>query len=138
MPKPLLPGSSFAVARPGRVGPARSAKWITAAAEADGRFEVEVVDLRAEVNLPMFDEPKRPAVPPVRAPAHQVTGARSSTGRTRGSIFVVPEYNYGYNAANGERHRLPEPRVEVQAGRLAASYGGVAAGTRAQCSSSSR
>src|SRR6266481_5648044 len=44
--------------RPGRVGPS-VAEWIAAAAAAHGHFAVEVVDL-AEVNLPMFNEPRHP------------------------------------------------------------------------------
>ena len=125
MPKPLLQiiiGST----RPGRVGSA-VAEWIAATAEADGRFDVEVLDL-AEINLPMFNEPRHPRF---RQYEYQHTKDWSATiDRADAFIFVVPEYNYGYNAAtknaidylHHEWHYKPVGFV---------SYGGVAAGTRA-------
>ena len=92
----------IASTRPGRVGPS-VASWINERAIAHGGFDVELIDL-AEVNLPMFD--------------------------ADAFIFVVPEYNYGFNAAiknaidylNAEWQHKPVGFV---------SYGGVAAGTRA-------
>ncbi len=112
--------------RPGRVGPS-VAEWITASAQAHGHFAVEVVDL-AEVNLPMFNEPRHPRLQQYE---YQYTKDWSATiSRADAFIFVIPEYNYGFNAAvknaidylNHEWHYKP-------AGF--ASYGGVAAGTRA-------
>jgi NAD(P)H-dependent FMN reductase len=125
VPKPLLQ-IIICSTRPGRVGPAVG-DWITATAEADGRFEVEVVDL-AEVNLPMFDEPKHPRF---RQYEHQHTRDWSAViDRADAFIFVVPEYNYGYNAATKNaidylNHEWKYKPVGY------ASYGGVAAGTRA-------
>ena len=112
--------------RPGRVGPS-VASWINERAIAHGGFDVELIDL-AEVNLPMFDEPKHPRF---RQYVHQHTKDWSATiDRADAFIFVVPEYNYGFNAAiknaidylNAEWQHKPVGFV---------SYGGVAAGTRA-------
>ena len=125
MPKPLLQiiiGST----RPGRVGPS-VAEWIAAAARAHGRFDVEVVDL-AEVNLPMFNEPRHPRL---RQYEHQHTKEWSAIiDRADAFIFVVPEYNYGFNAAtkNAIDYLNHEWRYKPVG---FASYGGVAAGTRA-------
>jgi NAD(P)H-dependent FMN reductase len=112
--------------RPGRVGPS-VASWIYERAVEHGGFDVELVDL-AEVNLPMFDEPKHPRFGDY---LHQHTKDWSATiKRGDAFIFVVPEYNYGMNAAtknaldylNQEWNHKPVGFV---------SYGGVAAGTRA-------
>jgi NAD(P)H-dependent FMN reductase len=116
----------IASTRPGRVGPS-VASWIHERAVAHGGFDVELVDL-AEVNLPMFDEPKHPRFGQY---VHQHTKDWSATiKRADAFIFVVPEYNYGFNAAiknaidylNAEWQHKPVGFV---------SYGGVAAGTRA-------
>ena len=74
------------------------AKWAQAAAEKDGRFEVEYVDLR-ELNLPYFDEPMSPfsmydegkdyTHPEGKAWAKRI-------GESDGFIIVTPEYNHGY------------------------------------------
>jgi len=125
VPKPLLQiiiGST----RPGRVGPS-VAEWIAATARAHGQFDVEVVDL-AEVNLPMFDEPRHPRL---RQYEHQHTRAWSAViDRADAFVFVVPEYNYGFNAAtkNAIDYLNHEWRYKPAG---FASYGGVAAGTRA-------
>jgi len=85
----------IASTRPGRVGPS-VASWINERAIAHGGFDVELIDL-AEVNLPMFDEPKHPRF---RQYVHQHTKDWSATiDRADAFIFVVPEYNYGFNAA---------------------------------------
>ena len=116
----------IASTRPGRVGPS-VASWINERAIAHGGFDVELIDL-AEVNLPMFDEPKHPRL---HEYVHQHTKDWSATiERADAFIFVIPEYNYGFNAAiknaidylNAEWQHKPVGFV---------SYGGVAAGTRA-------
>jgi len=85
--KPLLQviiGST----RPGRVGPA-VADWITARAREHGFFDVDLVDL-AEVNLPMFDEPRHPRFGQYE---HQHTRDWSATiARGDAFIFVIPEW----------------------------------------------
>ncbi len=125
MSKPLLQviiGST----RPGRVGPA-VADWITARARAHGFFDVELVNL-AEVNLPMFNEPRHPRFGQYE---HQHTRDWSATiSRGDAFIFVVPEYNYGFNAAT--KNAIDYLHTEWQHKAVGfASYGGVAAGTRA-------
>jgi NAD(P)H-dependent FMN reductase len=116
----------IASTRPGRIGPS-VASWIHQRAIDHGGFDVELVDL-AEVNLPMFDEPKHPRL---RQYVHQHTKDWSATiDRADAFIFVIPEYNYGFNAAiknaidylNAEWKHKPVGFV---------SYGGVGAGTRA-------
>jgi NAD(P)H-dependent FMN reductase len=116
----------IASTRPGRVGPS-VAEWIYKRALAHGGFTVELIDL-AEVNLPMYDEPKHPRL---QEYTHQHTKDWSATiSRGDAFIFVIPEYNYGFNAAiknaidylNHEWRHKPVGFV---------SYGGVAAGTRA-------
>ena len=116
----------IASTRPGRVGPS-VASWIHERAIAHGGFDVELVDL-AEVNLPMFDEPKHPRFGQY---VHQHTKDWSATiKRADAFIFVVPEYNYGFNAAikNAIDYLNAEWRYKPVG---FASYGGVAAGTRA-------
>ena len=112
--------------RPGRVGPA-VADWIYERAIAHGGFRVELVDL-AEVNLPLFDEPKHPRF---RDYTHQHTKDWSATiSRADAFIFVVPEYNYGFNAAM--KNAIDYLHGEWQGKAVGfVSYGGVAGGTRA-------
>ncbi|MEP7026328.1 MAG: NAD(P)H-dependent oxidoreductase [Actinomycetota bacterium] len=116
----------IASTRPGRVGPSVAA-WINERAIAHGGFDVELVDL-AEVNLPMFDEPKHPRL---REYTHQHTKDWSAIiSRGDAYIFVVPEYNYGFNAAI--KNAIDYLNFEWQHKPVGfVSYGGVAAGTRA-------
>jgi NAD(P)H-dependent FMN reductase len=116
----------IASTRPGRVGPS-VASWFHDRAVKAGDFEVELIDL-AEVNLPMFDEPRHPRFGEY---VHQHTKDWSATIR-RGDafVFVVPEYNYGFNAAI--KNAIDYLNQEWQYKPLGfVSYGGVAAGTRA-------
>ena len=112
--------------RPGRVGPA-VADWIYERAIAHGGFSVELIDL-AEVNLPLFDEPKHPRL---RDYTHQHSKDWSATiSRADAFIFVVPEYNYGFNAAI--KNAIDYLHHEWQGKAVGfVSYGGVAGGTRA-------
>jgi NAD(P)H-dependent FMN reductase len=116
----------IASTRPVRVGPAVAA-WIEERAIARGGFKVELIDL-AEVNLPMLDEPQHPRL---RQYVHQHTKDWSATiERADAFIFVVPEYNYGFNAAI--KNALDYLNAEWQHKPVGfVSYGGVAAGTRA-------
>jgi NAD(P)H-dependent FMN reductase len=116
----------IASTRPGRVGPS-VATWIHDRAVKHSGSDVELIDL-AEVNLPMFDEPKHPRFGEY---VHQHTKDWSATiSRGDAYIFVIPEYNYGFNAAIKNaidylnREWLYKPLGFV-------TYGGVAAGTRA-------
>ena len=125
MAKPVLQviiGST----RPGRVGSA-VADWIIDRARAHGDFEVEVADL-AVLNLPIFDEPNHPRL---RRYVNQHTKDWSEiVDRSDAFIFVIPEYNYGFNAATKNAiDYLHQEWQNKPAGIV--SYGGVAAGTRA-------
>jgi NAD(P)H-dependent FMN reductase len=116
----------IASTRPGRVGPL-VASWVHQRALSHGGFDAELVDL-AEVNLPMFDEPRHPRF---RDYQHQHTMRWSATvERADAFIFVLPEYNYGFNAAiKNAIDYLHHEWLYKPVGF--ASYGGVAAGTRA-------
>jgi NAD(P)H-dependent FMN reductase len=116
----------IASTRPGRVGPSVAA-WFHDRAVKAGDFEVELIDL-AEVNLPMFDEPKHPRFGDY---VHQHTKDWSATiSRGDAYVFVIPEYNYGYNAAI--KNAIDYLNKEWQYKPLGfVTYGGVAAGTRA-------
>jgi NAD(P)H-dependent FMN reductase len=112
--------------RPGRVG-LPVANWFYDRAVKHGGFEVELIDL-ALVNLPMFDEPKHPRFGEY---VHQHTKDWSATiSRGDAYVFVVPEYNYGFNAAiKNAIDYLNHEWLYKPLGFV--SYGGVAAGTRA-------
>jgi NAD(P)H-dependent FMN reductase len=112
--------------RPGRVGKAVG-DWINEAAVAHGGFDVELIDL-AEVNLPLLDEPKHPRLGDYQ---HQHTKDWSATiSRGDAYVFVIPEYNYGFNAAT--KNAIDYLHKEWQHKPIGfVSYGGVAAGTRA-------
>jgi NAD(P)H-dependent FMN reductase len=112
--------------RPGRVGPA-VADWIIERAAARGDFEVRVADL-AEQNLPIFDEPKHPRFGQYE---HQHTKDWSAVVDPADAfVFVIPEYNYGFNAATKNAiDYLNKEWANKPAGIV--SYGGIAAGTRA-------
>jgi len=116
----------IASTRPGRVGPS-VASWFYDRAVKHGGFHVELIDL-AEVNLPMFDEPKHPRFGEY---VHQHTKDWSATiSRGDAYVFVVPEYNYGFNAAiKNAIDYLNHEWLYKPLGFV--SYGGVAAGTRA-------
>lgn len=127
MPQPVLQ-VIIGATRPGRLGPT-IARWFTDIAESHGGFDVELVDL-AEVGLPLLDEPENPA----RGGAyhHDHSKAWSATVQRADSfVFVVPEYNNGYNAATKNAidylyHEWRDKAVAI------VSYGGnVGAGTRA-------
>ena len=112
--------------RPGRVGPA-FAQWFVARAHHHGAFEVELADL-AEIDLPMFNEPKHPKFGDY---AHQHTKDWSETvNRADALVFVVPEYNYGYNAATKNAVDYLNKEWADKAVSFV-SYGGIAGGTRA-------
>ena len=124
MTKPVLQviiGST----RPGRAG-APIARWFYDLAVADGRFEVELVDL-AEVNLPIFNEPNHPNQGKYEFEHTKRWSATVSRGDA--FVFVVPEYNHSFNAAtkNAIDYLHNEWRYKP-AGIV--SYGGAIMGTR--------
>lgn len=113
--------------RPGRVGPAIG-RWVEAHAVRHGGFrEVEVVDL-AELALPFMNEPLHPRLGRY---THQHTRDWSAkVSEADAFVFVMPEYNYGYNAElKNAIDYLHEEWKYKPVGLV--SYGGVSAGTRA-------
>ncbi|MEU3513187.1 NAD(P)H-dependent oxidoreductase [Streptomyces longwoodensis] len=113
--------------RPGRLGPS-VARWIESEAATHGGFdEIEVVDL-AEVNLPFMNEPHHPRLGRY---THQHTRDWSAkVAEADAFVFVMPEYNYGYNAEL--KNAIDYLHIEWQYKPVGmVSYGGVSAGTRA-------
>jgi NAD(P)H-dependent FMN reductase len=125
MSRPLLQ-IIVASSRPGRIG-LPIARWVESRAAAHDGFDVELVDL-GEVNLPMFDEPSHPRLANYE---HDHTKAWSATIRRADAfVFVMPEYNHGFNAAlKNAIDFLWQEWNHKPVGFV--SYGGVAAGTRA-------
>jgi NAD(P)H-dependent FMN reductase len=116
----------IASTRPGRVG-LPVAGWVYERAVAHDVFAVELVDL-AVVDLPLFDEPQHPML---RQYEHEHTKRWSATvERADAFVFVMPEYNYGFNAALKNAIDYLHAEWRYKAVGLV-SYGGVAAGTRA-------
>lgn len=112
--------------RPGRVG-LPVAEWFHELAGRSDLFDVELVDL-AEMNLPVFDEPHHPRLGRYE---HEHTRAWSAVvDRADAFVFVVPEYNYGFNSAT--KNAIDYLHREWKGKPVGfVSYGGVAAGTRA-------
>jgi NAD(P)H-dependent FMN reductase len=116
----------IASTRPGRVG-LPVAQWFLEFARAHGKFEVELVDLKA-VNLPLLDEPQHPRF---RKYENAHTKAWSaSVASADAFVFVTPEYNYGVAPAlvNALDYLYAEWNYKPAA---FVSYGGLAGGTRA-------
>ena len=85
----------IASTRPGRLG-LPVAEWFAERAREHAGFEVQLVDL-AEVALPLLDEPHHPSQGDY---VHQHTRDWSATVDAADAfVFVMPEYNYGFNAA---------------------------------------
>jgi NAD(P)H-dependent FMN reductase len=112
--------------RPTRVG-GKVGRWFYQAAVEHGGLDVEIVDL-AEVDLPIFNEPKHPRFGEYE---YQHTKDWSATiSRADAYVFVIPEYNHGVNAATKNAiDYLHKEWAYKPVGFV--SYGGVAAGTRA-------
>ncbi len=113
--------------RPGRLGPS-VARWIEDEAAKHGGFdEIEIVDL-AEVNLPFMNEPNHPRLAQY---THQHTRDWSAkVAEADAFVFVMPEYNYGYNAELKNAIDYLHGEWQYKAVGMV-SYGGVSAGTRA-------
>ena len=111
--------------REGRKGPL-VADWMVTQALRQGRFAVERVDL-AEVELPLFDEPKHPRL---REYEHEHTKRWSRiVERADAYVVVTPEYDHGPPASllNAMQYLVQEWAYKPMA---FVSYGGVSAGTR--------
>ena len=125
MSKPLLQ-IIIASTRPGRVG-LPVGTWFSEQATADGRFDVEVLDL-AEINLPLMDEPNHPSL---QRYTHQHTKDWAATiERGDAFVLVMPEYNHGYTAPlKNALDYLVKEWANKPVGLV--SYGGISAGLRA-------
>ncbi|MBF2714149.1 NADPH-dependent FMN reductase [Agrobacterium vitis] len=122
MPKLLVIACST---RPTRVG-FPIAEWTVERARLDGRFEVELADLR-ELNLPNYDEPHHPRLHQYQ---HEHTKKWSAVvERADAVVFVTPEYNHSFPGAlkNAIDYLHDEWKFKPAA---FVSYGGIAAGTR--------
>jgi NAD(P)H-dependent FMN reductase len=116
----------IASTRPGRVG-GTVAEWVRDRAQRHGQFEIELIDL-ADAGLPLLDEPHHPRQ---QRYVHQHTRSWSATvSRADAFVFVMPEYNHGFNAAL--KNALDYLYVEWNDKPVGlVSYGGAAGGTRA-------
>ena len=122
---PLKLDIIVASTRPGRAGLTVS-EWMADEARKHGAFDVELVDL-AEVNLPVYDEPKHPRLQQYE---HEHTRRWSAIVKAADAfVFVMPEYNYGpppalvnaFNYVYVEWNHKPAAFM---------SYGGVSGGLR--------
>jgi len=115
-----------ATVRPGRKGPAVG-QWISTLAKADGRFEVEFIDL-GELKLPLMDEPNHPVMQKYE---HEHTKKWSAVINEADTfIFVTGEYDFGYPAPLRNALEFLYKEWNFKAAGIV-SYGGVSAGTRA-------
>ena len=111
--------------RPGRLG-ASVAQWMVDQARAHAKFDVEPVDL-AEVNLPIFDEPRHPRLGKYE---HAHTKAWSAVvSRADAFVLVTPEYNYTTPPSLSNALDFLSREWAYKAVGFA-SYGGVSAGLR--------
>nr|WP_231707792.1 NAD(P)H-dependent oxidoreductase [Arthrobacter caoxuetaonis] len=112
--------------RPGRLaGPI--AKWVFEKTAADGRFDVELVDI-AEYGLPVLDERHHPVLGRYENEHTQRWAAKIQEADA--FIFVSPEYNYGPSAALLNAFDYLG-REWMYAPVAFVSYGGIAGGLRA-------
>ncbi|MBB2971044.1 NAD(P)H-dependent oxidoreductase [Mesorhizobium sp. RMAD-H1] len=112
--------------RPGRQGP-KIAEWFHGFAKAHGKFDAVLIDL-AELNLPVFDEPKHPRL---RQYENQHTKEWSASVEAADAfVFVTPEYNYSPPPAffNAVTYLASEWHYKAAA---ILSYAGVSGGLRA-------
>lgn len=101
-------------------------KWFDQVARDHGGFDVELVDL-AEVDLPIFDEPRHPRHQDYENEHTEMWS--DIVERADAFVFVTPEYNHGPppSLVNAIDFLSNEWKYKP-AGFV--SYGGVSAGTR--------
>lgn len=111
--------------RDGRSGH-RVGEWFLEQARAHGKFDLEVIDL-ADVNLPLFDEPRHPRFAQYE---HSHTKAWSRiVSRADAYVFVTPEYDHAPPASLVNALKFLSREWAYKAAAFV-SYGGVSAGTR--------
>jgi len=111
--------------RPGRIG-LPVGEWFHEVAKGHGKFEVQLVDLKA-LNLPLLDEPKHPRL---REYVNEHTKAWSAlVDASDAFVFVTPEYNFSVAPAllNAIDYLFHEWAYKA-AGFV--SYGGISGGMR--------
>ena len=109
--------------RPGRSG-GPVAEWFHELAARHGGFDADLVDL-AEVGLPLFNEPENPSRGRYSREHTKRWGQIIAAGDA--FVFVVPEYNHGYNAAT--KNALDYLHAEWRNKPVGfVSYGGISAG----------
>lgn len=111
--------------RPGRIG-LPIAKWFTEAVSKDARYAPTLVDL-ADINLPIFDEPKHPLMQDYQ---HEHTKKWSAINAAADAfVFVTPEYDYFPPASLINAITYLSKEWNYKAAGLV-SYGGVSGGLR--------
>lgn len=118
-------GIVIASVREGRIG-FPIAEWFIERARRDGRFEVEVVDLK-EVDLPLFAEQNHPRFQKYENEKQKTWSARVAA--LDAFVFVTPEYNHGTSPAllNALDYLFVEWHYKPVA---FVSYGGISGGLR--------
>lgn len=117
----------IASTRPGRVG-LPVGQWFLDRAGKHGAFDVELIDL-AEWDLPMMDEPNHPRMRQYEGQHALDWSAKIDAGDAY--VLVMPEYNYSFTAPlKNAIDYLHQEWAYKPVGLV--SYGGIAAGTRAQ------
>ena len=112
--------------RPSRIG-FPFAEWTAERAAADGRFTVEIADLR-ELDLPNYDEPHHPRMH--RYENDHTKAWSHIVERADAIIFVTPEYNHGFPGSLKTAIDFLHDEWKFKPAACV-SYGGIAAGTRA-------
>ena len=113
--------------REGRVG-LPIAQWAKSKAEADGRFEIDWVDLK-ELALPFMDEPNHPRLKQYTKEHTRAWSARVAAADA--FLFAFPEYNYSYGPViKNALDYLFEEWARKPVGFI--NWGGTSSGTRAQ------
>ena len=111
--------------RPGRIG-LSIAQWFNETVGKDARFAPTLVDL-AEINLPVFDEPKHPLMQDYQ---HEHTKKWSKiVDAADAYVFVTPEYDYFPPASLINALTYLSKEWHYKAAGLV-SYGGVSGGLR--------
>jgi NAD(P)H-dependent FMN reductase len=112
--------------RPGRAG-LPVGQWFFERAKAHGKFDVDLVDLKA-LNLPLMDEPKHPRLGEYE---HEHTKAWSAIVKASDAfVFVTPEYNYSAAPALLNAFDYLSQEWAYKAAGFV-SYGGISGGMRA-------
>lgn len=124
MPRLMIIAGSV---REGRIG-LSIAQWVRDAALADGRFEVDFVDLK-EIDLPFMSEPNHPRMRKYTQP-HTIEWSRR-VDQADAFLFVFPEYNHSYSPAI--KNALDYLSMEWDRKPVGfVNWGGNSGGTRAQ------